>query len=290
MKPIMKKVLAFLLKVAVIAALAFAFNALYCHFRGLCNRTLTIVHVNDTHSHLEPARGGEYDGFGGAIERAAFVDSVRKADGGKNVLLLHAGDFSQGTTYFTEFHGDAEIKVLNAMGYDCVALGNHEFDNGIEDLARRLSQLNCPVVCCNYDFSPFELGKYVKPYAIVKKAGKKIGIIGLLTDITRVVERTIADRLPKFDPVIETNKWARFLREEEGCDLVIALTHIGWVTSDGLSDPELVASSRGLDLVVGGHSHTFLDKMEYGIDLDGRRVPIVTDGCWGINVGIIKVK
>ena len=118
----------------------------------------------------------------------------------------------------------------------------------------------------------------------------KIGIIGLLTDITRVVERTIADRIPKMDPVAETNKWAKFLREQEECDLVIALTHIGWVTSDGLSDPELVASTRGLDLVVGGHSHTFLDKMEYGVDLDGRSVPIVTDGCWGINTGILKMK
>ncbi len=183
-----------------------------------------------------------------------------------------------------------EIKLINAMGYDCIALGNHEFDNGVEDLARRLSQVNCPVVCANYDFSPFELGKYVRPYAIVKKAGMKIGIIGLLTDITRVVERTIADRIPKMDPVAETNKWAKFLREQENCDLVIALTHIGWVTSDGLSDPELVASTRGLDLVVGGHSHTFLDKMEYGVDLDGRSVPIVTDGCWGINTGILKMK
>ena len=256
----MKKIL----RVILTAALAVA---IFAGIRAVAGRhdkpQLTIIHVNDTHSHVEPVRGGKYDGLGGAIE---------------------------GTTYYTELKGDIEVKLINAMGYDCIALGNHEFDNGVEDLARRLSQVNCPVVCANYDFSPFELGKYVRPYAIVKKAGMKIGIIGLLTDITRVVERTIADRIPKMDPVAETNKWAKFLREQEECDLVIALTHIGWVTSDGLSDPELVASTRGLDLVVGGHSHTFLDKMEYGIDLDGRSVPIVTDGCWGINTGILKMK
>ena len=283
----MKKIL----RVILTAALAVAIFAGISAVAGRHDKPqLTIIHVNDTHSHVEPVRGGKYDGLGGAIERAAFIDSVRNADGEKNVLLLHAGDFCQGTTYYTELKGDIEVKLINAMGYDCIALGNHEFDNGVEDLARRLSQVNCPVVCANYDFSPFELGKYVRPYAIVKKAGMKIGIIGLLTDITRVVERTIADRIPKMDPVAETNKWAKFLREQEECDLVIALTHIGWVTSDGLSDPELVASTKGLDLVVGGHSHTFLDKMEYGVDLDGRSVPIVTDGCWGINTGILKMK
>ncbi len=283
----MKRILSIIVAAVLAVAIFTGIRAVVRHFD---RPQLTIIHVNDTHSHVEPVRGGQYNGLGGAIDRSAFIDSVRTADGKDNVLLLHAGDFSQGTTYFTELRGEMEIKLINAMGYDCVALGNHEFDNGVEDLAERLSQLNCPVVCANYDFSPFELGKYVKPYAIVNKAGKKIGIIGLLTDIGRVVERTIADRIPRLDPVAVTNKWARVLKEQEGCDLVIALTHIGWVTSDGLSDPELVASTRGLDLVVGGHSHTFLEKMEYGVDLDGRRVPIVTDGCWGVGTGILKMK
>ena len=251
---------------------------------------LVILHLNDTHSHFEPLRSGAEAGQGGVIERAAYIDSVRAAEGEENVLLLHAGDFSQGSSYFTQLGGDLEIATINAMRYDVVTLGNHEFDNGIEELARRLSVVDCPVVCANYDFSPFEAGKYIKPYAIVEKAGRKIGVFGLLTDILKVVDRSISDRLPKFDDVETAQKWADYLKNEEHCDLVIALTHIGWVTSDGLSDPELVASTRGLDLVVGGHSHTFLDKMEYGVDLDGRSVPIVTDGCWGINTGILKMK
>jgi len=257
-----------------------------------CNSSkkgLVILHVNDTHSHFEPVRGGDQDGLGGVIERSAYIDSVRKVRGADNVLLLHAGDFSQGSSYFTQLGGDLEIDVMNAMGYDCTALGNHEFDNGIEELTRRLSNLNCPVVCANYDFSSFDLGKYVKPYAIVNKAGMKIGIVGLLTDITRVVDRTIADRIPKFDAVEVTNKWAEKLKNEEKCDLVIALTHIGYTTNDGISDPELVAATRNIDIVIGGHSHTFLDKMEYAENLDGKQVPIVTDGCWGLYIGEIDL-
>ena len=258
--------------------------ALLC-IGAAAQKTLTIVHVNDTHSHLDPVRAGEGAGQGGVVERAAFVDSVRAADGRRNVLLLHAGDFSQGTSYFTEFHGDIEIDLINALGYDCVTLGNHEFDNGLEELGRRLSNLKCPVVCANYDFSPFEAGKYIKPYTVVKKAGKKIGIIGLLTDITSVVSREIADRVPKFDTAEVLNKWAKHLREVEKCDLVIALTHIGYT-----EDTQLVPLSRGVDLVVGGHSHTFLREIQYRNDLDGKAVPIVQDGEWGKQIGVLKVR
>lgn len=253
------------------------------------SQDLVILHVNDTHSHEEPLRdGGTQGGMGGVIERAAYVDSVRTAVGKKNVLLLHAGDFSQGTSYFTELGGDIEIDLINAMKYDVVTLGNHEFDNGIDELARRLGNLRCPVVCANYDFSELVLGKYVKPYAIVRKGGMKIGVIGLLTDVTRVVKRSIADKMKRFDDIEVANKWADYLKNEEHCDMVIALTHIGF-DSVGMNDPALVAGTRNIDLVVGGHSHTFLTDAEYRANLDGRPVPIVQDGCWGLFVGQVDV-
>lgn len=253
------------------------------------SQDLVILHVNDTHSHEEPLRdGGTQGGMGGVIERAAYVDSVRAAVGKKNVLLLHAGDYSQGTSYFTELGGDIEIDLINAMKYDVVTLGNHEFDNGIEELARRLGNLKCPVVCANYDFSELVLGKYVKPYAIVRKGGMKIGVIGLLTDVTRVVQRSIADKMKRFDDIEVANKWADYLKNEEHCDMVIALTHIGF-DSVGMNDPALVAGTRNIDLVVGGHSHTFLTDAEYRNNLDGRPVPIVQDGCWGLFVGQVDV-
>lgn len=264
--------------VSILAASALGFS-----------QDLVILHVNDTHSHEEPLRdGGEQGGMGGVIERAAYVDSVRAAVGKKNVLLLHAGDYSQGTSYFTELGGDIEIDLINAMKYDVVTLGNHEFDNGIEELARRLGNLKCPVVCANYDFSELVLGKYVKPYAIVRKGGMKIGVIGLLTDVTRVVQRSIADKMKRFDDIEVANKWADYLKNEEHCDMVIALTHIGF-DSVGMNDPALVAGTRNIDLVVGGHSHTFLTDAEYRDNLDGRPVPIVQDGCWGLFVGQVDV-
>ena len=253
------------------------------------SQDLVILHVNDTHSHEEPLRdGGTQGGMGGVIERAAYVDSVRTAVGKKNVLLLHAGDYSQGTSYFTELGGDIEIDLINAMKYDVVTLGNHEFDNGIDELARRLGNLKCPVVCANYDFSELVLGKYVKPYTIVRKGGMKIGVIGLLTDVTRVVQRSIADKMKRFDDIEVANKWADYLKNEEHCDMVIALTHIGF-DSVGMNDPALVAGTRNIDLVVGGHSHTFLTDAEYRNNLDSRPVPIVQDGCWGLFVGQVDV-
>lgn len=264
--------------VSILAACALGFS-----------QDLVILHVNDTHSHEEPLRdGGSQGGMGGVIERAAYVDSVRTSVGKKNVLLLHAGDFSQGTSYFTELGGDIEIDLINAMKYDVVTLGNHEFDNGIDELARRLDNLRCPVVCANYDFSELVLGKYVKPYAIVRKGGMKIGVIGLLTDVTRVVQKSIADKMNRFDDIEVANKWADYLKNEEHCDMVIALTHIGF-DSVGMNDPALVAGTRNIDLVVGGHSHTFLTDAEYRNNLDGRPVPIVQDGCWGLFVGQVDV-
>ena len=250
---------------------------------------LVILHVNDTHSHIEPLREGNPDGGnGGVIERAAYVDSVRTAEGRRNVLLLHAGDFSQGTSYFTLLHGDVEVALINAMKYDVITLGNHEFDNGIEELARRLKSVRCPVVCANYDFSSFELGRYVKPYTIIRRGGMKIGVFGLLTDITRVVARDISDRIPRLGDVESANKWAEWLKNEKHCDLVIALTHIGF-NSVGFNDQKLVESTRNIDIVVGGHSHTFLKDVEYRANLDGKLIPIVQDGCWGQNIGQLNV-
>ena len=263
-------------------------TAVLFSFEASAQRRLTILHVNDTHSHVEPERTGVASGMGGVIERAAYIDSVRKADGKRNVLLLHAGDFSQGTSYFTILKGNIEIDLLNAMEYDCITIGNHELDNGIEELARRLSKVKCPIVCANYDFSGLELGKYVKPYAIVRKAGMKIGIIGLMPDITTLVSKEVSSLIHSYDNAEVVNRWAEYLKDEKGCDLVIALTHIGY-EEEPYTDPMLARNTRNVDIIVGGHSHTFLDSVKYENNLDGKPVPIVQDGCWGLFVGNMKV-
>ena len=255
---------------------------------GASAQKLTIMHFNDTHSHLEPERAGKSAGRGGVIERAALVDSVRNAVGRRNFLLLHAGDFNQGTSYYTTLGGMLEVELVNALGYDVVTLGNHEFDDGIEHLGRRLAGLKCPVVCSNYDFSQFELGKYVKPYVILKRGGMRIGIFGMLTDITKVVERTIADRLPKFDDVETAERWASYLKNEKKCDIVIALTHLGLENEDFM-DQDLVRATRNIDLVVGGHSHTFIKDIVYENNIDGKPVPIVQNGCWGLDTAELSI-
>ena len=213
---------------------------------------LVILHVNDTHSHFEADR---------ATGQGGVIDSV--------------------------IGGSLEVATLNAMRYDAVALGNHEFDNGIEDLAARLAKCRVPVVCANYDFSSFELGKYVKPYTIVRRGGYKIGIIGTLADLTRLVDRNTSDRLPLLDAFEVVNKWAAFLRDEKKCDLVILLSHMGF--DPPLTDAELITGTRGVDIVIDGHSHTFLDGIVWATDLDGHEVPIVQDGQWGLEIGRLEV-
>ncbi len=249
---------------------------------------LTIIHVNDTHSHVDPIRGGQNDGFGGVIETAAYVDSVRVADGKKNVLFLHAGDFSQGTSYFPMLHGDMEIDILNELKVDASVLGNHEFDNGFDELARRLGNAKFDVVCANYEFpSAPDLAKHIKPYTIIRRAGKKIGIIGVLVKATDMIDYEYASKMVYLDPVEVSNKYADMLREK-GCDLIIVLSHIGTERTQP-SDMDIAANTTNVDIVVGGHTHTFLDAPRYVKNLEGREVMVVTDGCWGIYVGNLKV-
>jgi len=243
---------------------------------------LVILHCNDTHSHFDPVRGGKDDGRGGIIERAAFVDSIR-AKYGKKVLFIHAGDFNQGTTYYSELHGTLEPKMVNAMGYDCLTLGNHELDDGIESLAERLSQIKAPIVCANCEF-PAPLNQIVTPYTIIKKNGIKIGIIGLLSDVSTNVANTIASRIQQLDNAEVVNEWAPYLKNDEGCDMVILLSHLGYD-----NDQALVPNIKDVDLIVGGHSHTFVDGFIYVKDQEGKEIPIITDGCWGLEMGEIKV-
>lgn len=248
-------------------------------------KPLTILHVNDTHSYLEPVRTGELAGMGGALERAAYIDSVLRADGKENVLLLHAGDFSQGTSYYSEFGAPLMVKVLNAMHYDVATLGNHEFDNGIEALGEALALSEVPFVVCNYDFSAFEMGKYIQPYVIVEKAGRKIGVVGVLCSLKSMVSAEVAARLVEKDMVSSVQETVNAIRSQ--CDMVVALTHIGIEEHNpgDILDPMLCAATEGIDLFVSGHSHTFLEKPLYVKNLKGRKVPIVQVGWTGSYMG-----
>ena len=256
---------------------------------------LNILHSNDTHSHIEAIRSGRYSNCSGILERAAFVDSVRTADKARNVLLLDAGDFEQGTTYFTVHKGKVEIDYMNKMGYDVVTLGNHQFDNGSKALAQRLKKARFKVVLSNYDLADKDLEKLVKPYAIVRRGGLKIGIVGALTDLGSLVDIDKLGGLRYLDPVEHINSYAAFLKERKGCDMVIMLSHLG-LNGDkkigfehNIGDLEIAPKLHNVDLIIGGHSHSDLKAPIVLKDADGKDIVIVHDFCWGIYMGEVKI-
>ena len=252
---------------------------------------LVILHTNDTHSQIQPVRVGYNRGLGGVERRLQYINSVREKYGKKKVLLLDAGDFNQGTPYYTLGHGDLEMALVNALEYDATALGNHEFDDGQADLARRLKKAKHPTVCCNYDFSGGPLAKVVKPYTIIKRGGLKIGIIGTTSYLEGVVMHSNVEGLVRLNAMEEVNKWADFLKNKKHCDLVILLSHFGYDggNKERPSDVLMVKNSRNLDLVIGGHSHTYLKKAREVEDLDGRIVPIAQSGGQGMCVGTWEI-
>lgn len=252
-------------------------------------RRLTILHTNDTHSTLEPLRFGEYTGMAGVVERAAFIDSVRTADGRSNVLLLDVGDYFQGSSYFSTFKGRAEVDAMNIMRYDVATVGNHEWDNGTAALAKCLRRSVWSTVLCNYEVDDKSIQRILKPYVIVRRGGLKIGIIGVLANITEVTDKSLVRNLRYINPVEPVNHWAEVLRNEKSCDLVIVLSHCGlngrYVNDEG--DMEFAPRLRNVDIIVGGHTHSDLEKPVYVNDADGKPLMIVTDYCKGIYVGQI---
>ena len=258
-----------------------------CCAAALPAQDLVILHTNDTHSQIEPIRVGYNKGLGGVERRLQFIDREREKYGKRHVLLLDAGDFNQGTPYYTVAKGDLEVELVNLMGYDVMALGNHEFDNGQEDLARRLRKCRHKTVTCNYDFSNTPLKGLVKPYVILRRGGMKIGIIGTTSYLEGVVLKSNLEGMVRLNSIEEVNRWADFLKNKKHCDLVILLSHFGYEggSIDRPSDVLMVENSRNLDIVIGGHSHTYLKHARLVKDLDGREVPVTQCGGQGICVG-----
>ena len=252
---------------------------------------LVVLHTNDTHSQIEPIRTGRNAGCGGVDRRLQFIDSVRAQYGAEKVLLLDAGDYNQGTPYFNVGGGDLELELVNLMGYDAVAVGNHEFDNGQDEFARRLANAKFPTLCCNYDFTGTALEGLIQPYTIIRRGGYKIGIIGATTRLKGVVSAASLEGVKSLNTIDEINRWALFLKKNKRCGLVFVLSHCGFNegTKDNPSDHEIAAASVGVDFIVGGHSHTFIKKPAEVPNQLGIPVPIVQAGCKGIEVGELKI-
>lgn len=253
-------------------------------------RDLVILHTNDTHSLILP----DADGKGGVLQRKAIIDSVKNAN--KDVLLIDAGDKVQGTLYFKFFKGDVEYPLQNMLGVDISILGNHEFDNGLQALADKERILKSERLSANYDFTGTPAEGLFKPYVIKKIAGKKIGFLGINIDPESIISQANYEGMG-FKNVIETaNATADFLKNKKKCDLVIAVTHIGYTKgNDKTTDPELARASKDIDIIIGGHSHTLIDPKcpdKYPSVLEnaeGRPVLIVQTGKSGKYIGQIRV-
>jgi len=238
------------------------------------NRELLLVHTNDTHSCIEPlspllADTAQAD-KGGYLRRAALLRDLRQQD--KDLLLVDAGDFSQGSAYYSLYHGDVEVGLMNLMGYDAATIGNHEFDWGLENMARIFRLAHFPIVCCNYDFTGTPVEGLVRPYIILKRAGLKIGILGVSPKLEGLVAAHTCEGVRFTDPVQAVQPVADYLKNTARCDLVICLSHLGWNIA-GVSDEELIPATRNIDVVIGGHSHTYFTQPQLLQDLDGHTVP-----------------
>lgn len=251
---------------------------------------LTILHTNDVHSRIEPfpADGSSRAGQGGAARRAAIIKQIRKEE--EHVLLLDAGDIFQGTPYFNYFHGEVEMKLMSAMGYDAATIGNHDFDAGIEGLAKQMDHADFPLLTVNYDFSDTVLAGRTKPYQVFRRGPLKIGVFGVGIQLEGLVPKSLTQNTRYLDPWPLVQQTATFLKEEERCDYVICLSHLGYETnSNRIVDLALAKRSRDIDLIIGGHSHTFLSEPTTVQNAVGKPVLVNQVGWGGLLLGRLDV-
>jgi len=249
-------------------------------------KQLVILHTNDTHSCILPLKAELADTMladrGGYLRRLAVLKAEREKT--PDLLLFDSGDFSQGSSYYTMFKGDVEVELMNQMHYDAVTIGNHEFDFGLENMTRIFKLAKFPIVCSNYDFKDTELKDIVKPYITLKRKGVKIGVFALCPAMKGLVSTKNYGPLEYLDPATTAQKYIDLLRRQEKCDLVICLSHMGWKESE-YTDEDWVKLIEGCDLVLGGHTHTYMPALEHAADKTGKLIPVDQNGKHGAFIG-----
>ncbi len=259
-----------------------------------CNQNtvkhITILHTNDVHSHIEPfaINHPQYPNLGGIARRAALIEKVRLEN--LNTLLLDAGDIFQGTPYFNFFGGEVEFKLMSKLKYDASTIGNHDFDNGVGGLNAQLPHATFDFLIANYNFKNTILDGKTKPYKIFIKDGVKIGVFGIGIELNGLVDPLLFKETKYLDPVEIAQDMSRILKEEHSCDLIICLSHLGYYykrNPDKISDLNLAKTTKNIDLIIGGHTHTFLPKPTIVKNIAGENMLINQVGKWGLNVGRI---
>ncbi|WP_191860030.1 bifunctional metallophosphatase/5'-nucleotidase [Hanstruepera ponticola] len=252
-------------------------------------KQITILHTNDVHSHIDPfgPEDGRNPNKGGVARRATLIDNIRKEN--PHTLLLDAGDIFQGTPYFNYYGGELEFKLMSKLKYDAATIGNHDFDNGIDGLFAQLPHAKFQFLSANYDFSNTILDGSVKPYKVFVKNGIRIGVFGIGIQLDGLVLKNLYKETKYLDPIEISQDMSRILREEENCDLIICLSHLGYNYSNTniIGDLKLAENSNNIDLIIGGHSHTFLPKPTVVKNKAGNNMLVNQVGCYGINLGRI---
>lgn len=248
---------------------------------------LVILHTNDTHSNIDPfpANHPKFPNLGGVSRRAKLIEKIRSEE--EHVLLLDAGDIFQGTPYFNKFRGELEIKTMSAMKYDVVTLGNHDFDIGMEGYKKAYNFASFPVVNANYKLEETPLNEVVQKHVILKKGGFKIGIFGVGVNLQGLVPNDNWKGLVYQDPIYAAQEQVKALKKK-GADVIICLSHLGYeYKTDQVSDKILAAKTSGIDLIIGGHTHTFLEKVQVLSNSEGKSVYVNQVGYGGLKLGRI---
>ncbi|KJD35592.1 5'-nucleotidase [Tamlana sedimentorum] len=251
---------------------------------------ITILHTNDVHSHIDAfgPEDGRNANKGGVARRATLIDAYRKEN--PNTLLLDAGDIFQGTPYFNYYGGELEFKLMSKLKYDASTIGNHDFDNGIEGLYAQLPHANFDFICSNYDFKNTVMDTHAKPYKIFKKDGIKVGVFGLGIELDGLVAPDMYKETKYLEPIEIAQDMTRILKENEHCDLIVCLSHLGYHyknNSKKISDLKLASVTKNIDLIIGGHTHTFLPKPTVTKNIEGQNVLVNQVGCYGLYLGKI---
>lgn len=251
---------------------------------------ITILHTNDVHSHIDAfgPDDGRNANKGGVARRASLIESIRNEN--PNTLLFDAGDIFQGTPYFNYYGGELEFKLMSKLKYDAATIGNHDFDNGIDGLYAQLPHAEFEFLSANYDFSNTIMDTHAKPYKIFKKGNIKIGVFGLGIELNGLVDPSMFKETEYLDPIETSQEMTRILKEDEQCDLIICLSHLGYNYRNSdtkISDLKLAAATKNIDLIIGGHTHTFLRKPTVVKNIEGKNMLVNQVGCYGINLGKI---
>ena len=249
-------------------------------------KQLVVLHTNDVHSCIMPLNENldnkDLAGRGGFVRRVNMIKEQRALH--PDLLFFDSGDFSQGSGYYTLFKGDVEIGLMNQMGYDAATIGNHEFDFGLDNMARIFSKANFPIVCSNYDFTGTPCDGLVKDYITINRNGLKIGVFALGAPLKGLVANHNCEGVKFLDPAETAKKYIKLLRKQEKCDVVICLSHLGWEISD-YPDQQFIREIDGCDLVLGGHTHTYMPTLEYAPDKTGKMIPDDQNGKHGVFIG-----